>query len=77
MDGEAWWAAVHGVAQSQTRLKQLSSSSSRGSVPSAVQLTRSLKTKNLIASDSQPLLNIRKASGEFKNSIAQAALKNN
>jgi len=28
MDGEAWWAAVHGVAQSGTRLKQLSSSSS-------------------------------------------------
>ena len=26
--GEAWWAAVYGVAQSQTRLKQLSSSSS-------------------------------------------------
>ena len=25
--GEAWWAAVYGVAQSQTRLKQLSSSS--------------------------------------------------
>ena len=28
-DGEAWWATVYGVAQSQTRLKQLSSSSSR------------------------------------------------
>ena len=28
-DGEAWWAAVYGVAQSQTRLKRLSSSSSR------------------------------------------------
>ena len=28
MDGEAWWAAVHGVAQSRTRLKWLSSSSS-------------------------------------------------
>ena len=26
-DGEAWWAAVYGVAQSQTRLKRLSSSS--------------------------------------------------
>ena len=28
-DGEAWWAAVYGVAQSRTWLKQLSSSSSR------------------------------------------------
>ena len=27
-DGGAWWAAVHGVTQSQTRLKRLSSSSS-------------------------------------------------
>ena len=28
MDRGAWWAAVYGVTQSQTRLKQLSSSSS-------------------------------------------------
>ena len=28
MDGGAWWAAVHGVAKSWTRLKRLSSSSS-------------------------------------------------
>ena len=28
-DGRAWWAAVYGVTQSQTRLKRLSSSSSR------------------------------------------------
>ena len=28
-DGGVWWAAVYGVAQSRTRLKQLSSSSSR------------------------------------------------
>ena len=28
MEGGAWWAAVYGVAQSQTRLKLLSSSSS-------------------------------------------------
>ena len=26
-DQGAWWAAIYGVAQSQTRLKQLSSSS--------------------------------------------------
>ena len=30
MDGGAWWAAVYGVAQSRTRLKRLSSSSSKG-----------------------------------------------
>ena len=30
MDGGAWWAAVSGVTQSWTRLKRLSSSSSRG-----------------------------------------------
>ena len=30
-DREAWWAAVSGVAQSQTRLKRLSSSSSTAS----------------------------------------------
>ena len=28
-DGGAWWATVNGVAQSQTRLKQRSSSSSK------------------------------------------------
>ena len=27
MDGGAWWAAVHGIAESRTRLKRLSSSS--------------------------------------------------
>ena len=31
-DRGAWWAAVHGVAQSQTRLKQLSSSSSNSRI---------------------------------------------
>ena len=33
MDREAWRAAIHGVAKSQTRLKQLSSSSSRVVLP--------------------------------------------
>ena len=31
-DGEAWWAAISGVAQSRTRLKRLSSSSSSSTV---------------------------------------------
>ena len=31
-DGGAWWAAVYGVAQSRTRLKWLSSSSSSNSI---------------------------------------------
>ena len=31
-NGGAWWTAVYGVAQSQTRLKRLSSSSSRSSL---------------------------------------------
>ena len=29
MDGGAWWAAIYGVVQSWTRLKRLSSSSSK------------------------------------------------
>ena len=32
-DGGAWWAAVYGVAQSRTRLKRLSSSSSSFVIP--------------------------------------------
>ena len=36
-DGEAWWAAVSGVAQSRTRLKQHSSSSSSSSKLSTIE----------------------------------------
>ena len=43
MDGGAWWAAVYGVAQSQTRLKQLSSSSSKGLRPRMKALKIQLK----------------------------------
>ena len=32
MDGGAWWAAVHGVAQSRTRLTRLNSSNNRTSL---------------------------------------------
>ena len=37
-DGGAWWAAVCGVAQSRTRLKQLSSSSSSRCSPESREL---------------------------------------
>ena len=33
MEGGAWWAAVHGVTKSRSRLKQLSSSSSSCQLP--------------------------------------------
>ena len=43
-DGGAWWAAVYGVAQSRTRLKQLSSSSSRGtSINTIISLPSNLR----------------------------------
>ena len=42
MDGGAWWAAVHGVTKSRTRLKRLGSSSSSSSNSNLVPLHRSL-----------------------------------
>ena len=45
-DGGAWWAAVHRVAQSRTRLKRLSSSSSNPKLPLFHQIFKSYKIKN-------------------------------
>ena len=39
-DGGSWWAAIYGVAQSQTWLKQLSSSSSSSSIPIRPEITQ-------------------------------------
>ena len=47
-DGGAWWATVYGVTQSQTRLKQLSSSSrsrQEGMVIAAVKLKEAYSLK--------------------------------
>ena len=41
-DGGAWWAAVYGAAQSWTRLKQLSSSSSSSRTSLIAQLENNL-----------------------------------
>ena len=32
MDGEVWWAAISGVAQSRTRLSDLAAAAAAGSV---------------------------------------------
>ena len=48
MDGGAWWAAVYGVAQSQTRLKLLSSSSSSYYMPSTDWNTQLILTQFII-----------------------------
>ena len=42
-DGGAWWAAVYGIAQSRTRLKWLSSSSSSSTYPWASLVVQRLK----------------------------------
>ena len=47
MDGGAWRAAVYGVAQSRTRLKRLSSSSSSSQVAQREMFSTELLTKML------------------------------
>ena len=41
-DGGAWWAAVYGVTQSRTRLKQLSSSSRENNLEAVAKVEGSL-----------------------------------
>ena len=50
MDEGAWWAAVYGVAQSQTRLKRLSSSSKKQGKGTT---TRQAPDNNLVLSLSE------------------------
>ena len=47
-DGGAWWAALYGVAQTQTRLKRLSSRSSSKETES---VTKNLSIKKNSGSD--------------------------
>ena len=47
MDGGTWWATVHGVAKSRTRLKRLSSSSSSASGEEPVQETSETWVRSL------------------------------
>ena len=43
MDGEAWWAAVYGIAQSWTQLKRLSSSRQTREEPGSIFTLPALK----------------------------------
>ena len=51
-DGGAWWAAIYEVAQNRTRLKRLSSSSSKVSIMAFIKLEeiKSVPRKPLILS---------------------------
>ena len=49
-DGRAWCAAVYGVAQSQTQLKRLSSSSSSSKLNSSSGYTKSIATQEAVPS---------------------------
>ena len=53
-DGEAWWAAVYGVAQSRTRLKRLSSNSSSRTAPhqASLSITNSSSLCKLVSIES-------------------------
>ena len=56
--GGAWWAAVYGVAQSQTRLKRLSSSSLLTSITHTHTHTQPYCISLKFLSDHMPILNV-------------------
>ena len=56
-DGGAWWAAVYGIAQSQTRLKRLSSSSSMFSEVSRLVFLAAKSCLTLATPETARLLN--------------------
>ena len=65
MGGGAWWAAVHGVAKSLTRLRQRSSSSSSASQGSVV------KNLSAIAGDAGLIPGLGKSPGVGNDSPLQ------
>ena len=62
-DSRAWWAAVYRVAQSQTRLKWLSSLAGDSSVPPELQITAAGNQKSM--ERLFPLLNAMKLTDSF------------
>ena len=62
-DGRAWWAAVYGVAQSRTRLKWCSSSSSSSSMMVCNSLSDMIWTSSVLSFDKSPFSLLMKLSG--------------
>ena len=78
-DGRAWWAAIYGVAQSRTRLKQLSSSSSIVSIW-ASQVALVVKNPPAHTGDKRDLGSIlglgRSSGGSHGNPLQYSCLEN-
>ena len=75
-DGGAWWAAIYGVAQSWTRLKRLSSSSSSSLLKfTSIELVMPSSHLILYRSPSPPALNLSQHQGLFQwvSSLHQVA----
>ena len=65
MDGVAWWAAIYGVTQSRTRLKQLSRSSSNSNHPLSLQNLVVMQVKSNITDHRDR----DKYGGEVRNTV--------
>ena len=70
-DGGAWWAAIYAVAQSRTRLKWLSSSSSKLLIALEISSVQSLSRVRLFAT---PWIAARQASLSITNSQSSMRL---
>ena len=67
-DGGAWWASVYGVAQSQTRLKRLSSSSSIRDHQSQITVTNVMIMKTFAVLQDLPIFDT-----EWANAVGKMA----
>ena len=77
MDRGAWWAAVYGVAQSRTRLKQLSNSSSSSRASQVVIVVKNLPAHTGDIRDTASIPGLRRSLGEgHGNPLHYSCLEN-
>ena len=75
-DGEAWWAAVYRVAQSRTRLKQLSSSQDLGTSQMALAVKNMLNNVEGVRNAGSIPGSARFLGGGLGNLFQYSCLKN-